>query len=385
VSLALARSPRLAARADAVDAARVSAPAAGALPDPMLGLSATGERYPGAGIGENPMAMASIELTQAIPWPGKRGRREDAAAADVAVARGDLETARRRLAGDVRALYAGLVALDQDALALREAIDLVDLLQPSVAVRYEAGDAEQADLVRLQLERLRLASELDANTAGRAELAATLAAALDSTEVVPPRMPAALPAASDPLADAAPDSFAEVSRARAAVERARLRARAAEHEDSPDLLVGAEYGWRDALPPMVTLRVGVALPLWQGRKQDAVTAGAERELALAEANLRDARAAAAAEAAALCARVDAAASQSARLRAEILPQAALAVAAERASYETGRGDVDRLVTSLRLLIDARAELTRREADRYAAWARLRALAGRDPQLNREES
>lgn len=384
VALALDRSPRLAGRAEMVAAGRASTPAAGALPDPMLGLGATGERYPGAGIGEDPMAMASLELVQVIPWPGKRGRREDAAAAAVAVARGEFEIERRELAAEVRAHYAGIVALDEQARALREADALLGILEPTVAARYVAGTAEQGDLVRLRIERLQLRSDLDATAADRAELAAALAAALDTTAAVTDPTDGALPPVTALPATAVPDSFAAVARARAEVARARLAARAAEHERNPDFQVGAEYGWRDALPPMVTLRVGVGLPVWSGRKQGALAAGARHELAVADAALREARAAAAARSATLHARQAAAAVRAARLRTEILPQAALVVAAERAGYAAGRGGLDRLVAGLRLVIDARAELAREEAEHYAAWARLRALAGLDPQLQHKE-
>jgi len=384
VALALARSPRVAARAAAITGARHVAPAAGALPDPMVSLSARGEDYPGAGIGDEPMAMAAVELSQTIPWPGKQRRREAAATASVAVAEGDLESARRQLAAEVRAAYAGLVALDQEARATGEAIDLVELLRPAVGARYETGQAEQTDLVSLQLERLRLLSDLDATAAARAELAASLEAALDTIGVAPPRTAGVLPAVGDAVAGASPDSFAAVGRARAEVERARLFAAAARREGRPDLVVGAEYGWRDALPPMVTVRVGVELPLWRGRKQDALAEGAVCDLAMAEAQLRDARAAAAAESATLAARIAAASRQAARLRVEVVPHAELAVAATRASYVAGRGELAGVVDALRTLVGARAELSRREAEHYAAWARLRALAGRDPELNHEE-
>jgi len=55
-----------------------------------------------------------------------------------------------------------------------------------------------------------------------------------------------------------------------------------------------------------------------------------------------------------------------------------------AAYAAGRGGLDRLVAGLRLVIDARAELAREDAEHYAAWARLRALVGLDPQLQHKE-
>ena len=148
-------------------------------------------------------------------------------------------------------------------------------------------------------------------------------------------------------------------------------------------MLGAEYGWRDALPPMLTARVGVELPLWQGRKQDAMARAARREQAMAAADRREALAMAGAEFAGLRARYDAAGRQVDRLRETILPQATLAVEAARAGYVTGTTETADLIMALRQLAETRAMLAEREADRYTAWATLRALAGRDPVLQED--
>ncbi|MDO9693176.1 MAG: TolC family protein [Candidatus Latescibacteria bacterium] len=381
VVLALARSPRLAALAEGIAAAREAAPAEGALPDPMLGFSARGEDYPGADIGEDPMAMAAIEVSQTLPWPGKRGRRQSAAEARIGIAEAELVAMRRRLASEVRAAYAEQTAIDASRRALRASIDLLDLLAPSLAVRYETGQSGQRDLIELQLERLRLAAELDDLEARGAGHLAELAAMLDVAVADLPPLDAGLPAIDDTVvADIAPADLAAAAVAEARVAGARRRAEAAQGEGSPDIVLGAEYGWRDALPPMVTARVGVELPLWQSRKQDALARAAGHEHALAEAERREALAMAGAEVAGLQARLDAAQRQIVRLNTGSLPQAALAAESARAGYATGDAGVAELVGALRRLAETRAMLAEREADRYTAWAALRALAGRDPVL-----
>jgi cobalt-zinc-cadmium efflux system outer membrane protein len=381
VALALIRSPRLAALAESIEAAREGAPAEGALPDPMIGVSARGEKYPGAGIGKDPMAEAAFEVSQAIPWPGKRGSRQAAAEAQVGIAEAQLVAARRRLAAEVRTAYAEQAMLGAAQLASRESLALIDVLMPSVAARYETGQAAQLDVVGLQLERSRLEADLDDLAARRAQQTAELAAALDLPISDLPALDAGLPAVDGAVVAAvAPAELAEVATAEARITAARRRAESAEREGSPDLILGAEYGWRDALPPMLTARVGVELPLWQGRKQDAMARAARREQAMAEADQRDVLAMAGAEFAGLQARYDAAERQVLRLRTGILPQATLAAESARAGYVTGTTDASDLIMALRQLAETRAMLAEREADRYTAWATLRVLAGRDPVL-----
>jgi outer membrane protein, heavy metal efflux system len=385
VALALARSPRLAALAAGIAAAREGAPADGALADPMIGFGARGENYPGAGIGENPMAEAAVEVSQTFPWPGKRARRQAAAEAQIGIAEAQLVAARRRLAGTVRAAHAEQVAIDAGQRALHESVALVDLLLPSVRARYETGLAGQSDVVGLQLERARLEADLDDLAARRAQTLAALAAALDTTIIDPAAFAAGLPAIDDTaVAAIGPADLAEVAAAEATVTAAQRRAEAAERESAPDIVLGAEYGWRDALPPMITARVGVGVPLWQGRKQDATARAARREQAMAVADQRDALAMAGAELAGLQARYDAAGRQVARLRDDILPQATLAAESARANYVTGATDTAELILALRQLAETRAMLAERAADRYTAWATLRALAGRDPVLQETE-
>jgi len=345
----------------------------------MVGFSARGEDYPGAGIGEDPMAMAAFEVAQTLPWPGKRGRRQAAAAALVDVAEADLVAARRRLAADMRTAYAEQAAIDASRRSLLASIALIDLLAPSLTARYETGQAAQSDLIDLQLERLRLEGDLDDLDAKCDMHLAELAAALDLPVADLPPLDAGLPLI-DGEATVVPADFAEVAVAEARLAAAGLRAESARHEGSPDVFLGAEYGWRDALPPMVTARVGVELPLWRSRKQDAEARAAGHERAMAEAERREALAMAGAEVASLRARFDASERQVVRLRTGILPQATLAAESARAGYATGVAGAAELIMALRRLAETGAMLAEREADRYAAWAALRALAGRDPVL-----
>jgi len=379
VAIALRRSPRLQERTAAIEAAREEIAAAGALPDPMIGLSANGENYPGAGLGEDPMTMTALEFSQSIPWPGKRSRREAVAAARVPEMQAAKEGARRAVAAGVREAWAELYASGQAVAALRRTLVLFDVLEPQALIRYETGIGAQTDWLALRRGRIRLTSAIDRELADRIGIEARLAAALDDTAALAAIEADALPdepeAALAPVAGAA---FAEVAVAQAGVETARRRHDAARLEGRPNLVVGAEYGWRDELAPMITARVGVELPLWRGRKQDAVARAAAHGEAGALAAVREARLQADAEVRTLSAKRDAAERSAERLRAQILPLLDLTAESARVRYLAGDAPADLLIDALVDRADARAELAREEAARYAAGSRLRALAGLDP-------
>lgn len=377
VALALRQSPSLAAQAAGVEAARHEISVAGALPDPMVGLSAVGEDYPGAGIGTDPMAMTSLEVTQTIPWPGKRGRREAAAAARVPELAAAREEARRMLAADVREAYADLHASEAASRAIAEALAFLDILEPQAQARYETGAGELAPWLAVRREQATLASDLDRERAAALEARARLGAALADTTLAAAVDASTLPPRGDPSASGDAADFANVTMADAAAQAAGLMRAAAEVEGRPDLVLGAEYGWRDAMAPMVTARVGLEVPLWKGRKQDAMARAAAHGEHGALASARAARLQADADARTLRARRDAADRAALRLRERILPLLDLAVESARAGYLAGRSGADELVMALRERATMRADLAREQAMGYAADARLRALSGRD--------
>lgn len=379
VALALRRSPQLLARTMAIETAREEISAAGALPDPMVALSARGDGYPGAGLGEDPMAMAALEFTQTIPWPGKRTRREAVAAArvpELAVAR---DAARREVAAQVREAWAEIYATDRALTAWRQTLALLDVLEPRALRRYETGPGAQTDWLALRRERAALSSDLDRGLAARTAVLARLAATLDDTAVAAGVNADALPDLTAPEPETVDGAaFADVAMAQAALETAHRKRESAQVEGRPDLIVGAEYGWRGAMTPMISARMGVELPLWRGRKQDALARAAGQSEAGARADARQARLEADALAVALAARHQAAARAAHRLRAQILPLLELTAESARVRYLSGDARADLLLETLRGMAAARGELAREEAAAYAAGSRLRALTGRDP-------
>ncbi|MGE5232845.1 MAG: TolC family protein [Acidobacteriota bacterium] len=382
---AIARSPALAALRAQVRASRELEPAAGAPPDPMLEAMLQDVGFPRSTVGKEAMSMAGLELRQDIRYPGKRGAATDVARAETAAREADLAAATARVAAEVRSLYADLYVIDRRGHELHAAQELVEMLAATAAGRYAAGEAEQEAVLKAQLEVSRLGNELDDLTAERAAKMAELGRWLDWPAGATLGEVAALPpVALDAGAVArAADAAPEVLAGEAQVGVAQRRVHQAELDLRPDLTAAAGVGLRGALDPVVTLRLGVELPVWRRRKQEPMLRAAKESLGAAEHELADRRAMARAESTRLLATWSAADRQVTRLREAVVPQSSAALDAARVSYLSGRGDFLTVVDDFNRWLEARVELARREADRYIAWAGIERLVAPGLPENRQ--
>jgi len=376
VASALERSPSVAAARERLAAAREMVEPAGALPDPSIEFLLADMGFPRYTVGTDEMSMIGPEVRQGLAYPGKRDARRQAASAETEIRGAELDQLQRTIAARVRALYARVYALDRERQALQASRELFEMLSATAAARYAAGQAEQEAVIKAQLEGSRLAERVDDLFAERKTFVAALnrlrdlpgEAALGKVALLPP-----VSAPTSALAELAFASSPEVAVKRAALNAAERRLEVARLELKPNLSAGAALGLRGSFDPAVTLRFGVELPFWRRQKQEPAIRAAERELAVAEADLRDAQAAARAEATGLAAEWQRSEKQIQRYVQAIIPQTSAAMDAARSSYLAGRGDFLTVVDDFRRWLDARVQLASREAERFATWAEIEAL------------
>ncbi len=377
-ALALQRAPSLAALAARVQEAREMVRPAGALPNPMVELMIQDIGFPRWTVGEEGMSMIGPQVTQGIPFPGKRGARRRAAQADVTVKASELELLRREVALDIRRLCARLYALDQEQQALSSGHELLEMLAATVRERYSAGVAEQEAAIKAQLAVSRLDERLDDLVAERRALVASVNRYLDQPGDAPLGRVTTLPepgAPPTPWEAVVMENSPEIVLRRAEVQAAERRLRVARLELRPDLLVGAGLGFRGGKDPAVTLRLGMDLPLWSAQRQMPMFRAAGQDLEASRQVLRDAEARARAETARLEADWRRAARQVTRYAQAIVPRSSLALDAARSSYLVGRGDFSAVIEDFNLWLEARTGLARREAERFTTWAELQAIIG----------
>ena len=278
----LAARPELKQAEATVKAEEERVPQAGTLPDPTLSLGIQNDGFRSIQVGKMETSFYQIMVSQPLPWPGKRGMREQVARLAAEGAGANVSRARLSTEAEVRRAYLDLLVV-RERLALLE--ELERLWQRSIGTaraRYESGEGAQSDVMRAQLELLRIQQR---RWAMKAEEAAQIQA-LNRLRDHPLDEPIAsgsavrdlsLPAVSDgdaALADAearSPELFA----ARLFEQQAQAQVRLAERERFPDLGVQAGVMLRGPLEPMWTVGISVGLPIWSGRKQSRAVAESE--------------------------------------------------------------------------------------------------------------
>jgi outer membrane protein TolC len=155
-----------------------------------------------------------------------------------------------------------------------------------------------------------------------------------------------------------------------AAERSLDEARQAGH---PDFTAGGAFGYRGGFDPIVSLRLGIDLPIRRGKKQELLAAAAQADLEAARADLRAAETGVESEVARLAAAWEREDRLLTHTRDGLLPQTSLLLDATRTSYLAGRVPFPSVIEAFQMWLSARAEVARREAERFIAAAELAAL------------
>ncbi len=384
VARALANAPSIAARRARVAAAQAAAKAADVLPDPMLEFEVKDAGFPKWTLGDDPMSMIGATIRQPLVSKGRKTSRVASAAAEIEVRQSEASAVAAELAAAVQTEYGRLYAVDRERAILRDSDELARLFAETAMARYASGAADQAVVLRAQLERTRLAERAADLEADRRTLVVAINRLLNQPPATPlgevrnlpePQSRAAEPAG---LAETAATHAPSVSARKADVLAATRRVDMLKEELRPNWTVGGSFFWQGGVNRVVSVTVGVDFPWRKERNQQPLIAASERELEAARFDLADTAAAMQAEAARLAIEIARAEDQIDRYRSGLLPQSSAALDAARASYLGGRGDFASVLDEFRRWTEIRVELARREASRFAARAQLDSLVNKEP-------
>lgn len=372
-------NPALRAARLHADAARARIPQAGALPDPAFTFALRNRPLDGFGTAER-MTMNSFQLRQALPWPGKLGFAEDRASHIAEAAMLSSDEAEVVLLSRVKSVYFEIAYMDR-ALGIME--DTRELLREFLDVSntlYAVGTGLQTDVLQAQVAVAGLTEDITVVEQRRLAMAARLNALLgrDARVSVPELVLApavvALPAV-DRLVGVAEQQRPALRAAEEIVNAAASGVDAARRAIYPDFAVSAEYSHRPEFSDMLSLSVGISIPVWAGSKQLPAREEASAEMAMQEAVYRDlvnetfariAEAHAEAESALRLARL---------YSTSIIPQARAAVESSLSAYRVGQVDFMTLVQNELTVNRYEIESVRLTATYHAAIATLEALIG----------
>ncbi|MBI2571577.1 MAG: TolC family protein [Candidatus Schekmanbacteria bacterium] len=367
---ALAGAPELAVADARKEAALARVSPAGALPDPALELSSQAMGLP---VPERTLT-STLEWLQRLPYPGKRQARTGSAVADLSMRDTQIVQLRAAVGEQVRVLFGTIYALDQELHALDDAAALIATMGKVVGARYSAGQASREAFLKIEVEAGRVRNRRAGVAAERSREVAELVrlaglppeAELGPVDALPASGAAPAPPLAPEVLEQAPDL--QVAQAEVAVAASKLREAAL--DERPDFMLMLGLGLDQDQEPMAMVRVGIDLPAWRRRKQAPLTLAAQHDLRASTAELQAERSRLLAELVGLRAEWRRATDVGDQYRQAIVPSTRAAFEAALAAYVTGQGDFSTVLEDFNLLIEARTELARAEAERFIAWAHL---------------
>jgi outer membrane protein TolC len=385
VAEALAGNPEIKASAARWEMFAHKARQAGSLDDPMLMLGID------SGLVRDPlnfdrdMSTAKvIGISQMVPFFGKRAMLREAAGHEAEATRWEVEERRLELAAMVRESWYRLYLADRSLEILDRTIATLDDLVRFTEAMYGVGQGRQADVLRAQVERARMAEMQLALRQQRRSLEAGLNALLfrPVATAVPPVDGVELTAL--PLDAATLERLAEerrpLLRALAArIDKTRAERALAEREYYPDFTLSFEYMQRDAVMDdpgydMYNASVSFNLPVQRERRRamvaesEAARRMAEQELAMTRNDVRR-------TIADLLAQLERDRAMAELYREALIPQATVAEASALAAYRAGKGEFMQVLDSRMALFNVERGYHQAVAEHQMELALLEAAVG----------
>jgi outer membrane protein, heavy metal efflux system len=389
VAEVLERNPRIAAAMAQARAARLMAPQAKALPDPVVGVGAY-VSSPETRVGPQTI-MAT--LSQRFPWFGKLGLKERAALERADALDAQVEAQRLDLVTETRRLYYEIGFLDAWSRVVRSDRDTLDHYEELARTRYASGVGIGQAVVKIQAEITRD----DARVLDIGNRRAALVAALNELRDAPQATPVAPPVLPDygevvfdrgALRDRALALRPEMAQVESEIARADTGIELARREFKPDITLGAVYtrvGPRGdaagiAMPPpdngkdVFAISASINLPIRRGKLKAGVEEAAELRRAASEGK-RAAVAAIDRSLGELTERVTLTWQQLHLLKDVLGIQADQSLRFAESGYSAGTLDSLDLLDAERVLLEVRTTTERTRADYAIAVARLEGAAG----------
>ncbi|MEE8429476.1 MAG: TolC family protein [Gammaproteobacteria bacterium] len=355
----------------------------GTLPDPILQLNVLNLPVDTFNTGQEPMTQLQIGISQALPFPGKLGLRQDAARFEAEAASSNVDEVRLRLIRDVKSTWWRLFYSDRALETVAKNQGLLRQLVTIASTKYQVGKGLQQDVllaqlelsklldVQLQLENMRRTQEARLNTL----LDEPRDRALRLPQYFNPARPQ-VPSDAE-LYDIAESNRPLLSAQQSRIDASRARLDLARKDLYPDFTLGALYGQRDSVTDFASVRLSVVVPLYAGSKQYKAIDQRNRERLGQQYGLLDQRGRVQAEIAAARADYVRAREQVILFDTGILPQARQTVDSMRAGYQTNEVDFLNLVRAQVTLYNYEDRYWKAISDANGALARLTAAVGRE--------
>ena len=327
-----------------------------------------------------------IGISQKFPWPGKLETAGDRMASLAEAQRMAVEDARLAVRRRFLRAWTERIYLEQAQAITTEQVSLLQQIEDVSLSLYKASRVSQADVLRAQVERLKMSDQLDSLVQREKPLTATLEATVGAPLKTSPNWQGlrfldrtALPAESDLralLLEASPTLIALQARLDAAAQAQEL----ADLEDMPDFSIGVDWTWigesnvvqPDSGDDALAISFAIEIPLQRGRIAGAREQAFAERRQVAEERQRQQWELIAELQTAIAAHQDAI-RRVALFEQKLLPKAEMTYATTLAAYQSGQAAFQSLLDAARVVLDFRLSTARAAADAALAYADLNGL------------
>lgn len=313
-------------------------------------------------------------LMMDLPGPGKLRAAGDVAAGEAAVGYFAFEAEVLRAALAVKSAYYRMHFLEETVRVQRETLSLLGDLERIAQTQNAAGRVTLQDVLRAQIDREQLATQIENLEDSRGVLLAELKAALGLSAGEPdPPVPSAFepspePRSAEAIFETALERNPSLRGMAADVRRAEAMLDLARTSGVPDFSVGIEADLK-ASPVMWRPSAGVTLPIWRD-KIAAEIAAAQADKRSAEARLTAEQVSLAAELASMLYMYRESSRNTDLLVDRLIPRARQSLEVARSGYTTGRSSFLDLIDAQRKLLGFELALVEARTQRELALTAL---------------
>lgn len=275
VEEALKANPEIKYMARSFDAARERIPQEKALPEPMISYGYSGNINPIPPFDVqkgDPSSARTINFTQEIPFPGKRGLKGKMATMAAESEGYAYEQARLDLVAQVKDAYFDYYYVTKAIEVIKKNKDLLQKFEKIAEAQYSVGKGIQQDVLKAQVEVSKLIDQLTTleqrKQTAQARINSLLYRDTDSPLAEPEDIkPTEFTYALGDLKAMALANYPTIKMQRRKIDREQFGVQLARKEFYPDFSVSFTYFNRPGLPDMYGVNIGVKIPLYFWQKQ----------------------------------------------------------------------------------------------------------------------
>ncbi len=357
VALALDRQPRLERISSRIHEARAGATAEAQLPDPRLSLGLSSLPLDSLSFTRDEMTQAVVGISQTIPGGRKRQLAARRMGIEAARSQAELAATRQRIARDTVQAWLDLYHPQQALVLLARIAREYERELDWAGVSLATDGLSQADVLALRMQRAYVQDQ----TADLQRAATRARVALQRWTAVPAedlQVQGELPQAPGPgLGATILDAHPELAIFQQDMDLARSEVDLAREAYKSDWEVEVAYGLRGGgRTDMLSVQVGVDLPLFPKQRQDRRLAARLAAVDSAGHGLEDRRRELAAELAATRAEWQAADQRINHFQTQILPLAQRRVESSLVGYRSGKVPYSSVLEARRAELEAHLQL-----------------------------